>query len=91
MIKDNGDGSWTMGKPGTDRISTFKLNTQFEETWGKVSTSNLCKMEGNTLIRETEVKEQNVKMTVKAEPNEGGVLLTHICGDVVATRSFVKV
>ena len=90
MVKDNGDGTWTTGKPNSDRVSTFKLNETWNETWRNVSTENICKLDGSTLTRETKVETTGKQMTFKIQPNEGGILLTHICGNVTATRVFKK-
>ena len=49
VIKDNGDGTWTTGKPNSDRIATFKLNEEWDQVWAgtntTASTKNICKME----------------------------------------------
>ena len=77
-----------MGKP--QRMSTFKLDIEWDEPWGNISTTNKCTMNGSTLTRETKVIGQDKEMTLKAEPKNGGVLLTHICGSVSATRQFIQ-
>ena len=54
MFKDNGNGTWSMGKPDSDRISTFKLDQEFEEDWGQNrKTKSICTMENGSLVRKT--------------------------------------
>merc|ERR1711899_95912 len=89
VIKENSDGTWTSGKPNSDRMSTFKLNEEWTESWGKRSTKNVCKLEGNTMIREIEIGDKK-KIILKIKPKDGGVELTHICENVIATRFFSK-
>ena len=90
MIKDNGDGSFTMGKVG--RMVTFKLNEEWEESMGNnIQAKNICTLDGDTLTRVITVINSDKKMTMKVEPKEnGGLLMTQIVGDVVATRNFTK-
>ena len=69
----------------------FKLNEEWAESWGKRTTKNVCKMEGNAMIREIDVENGKKKLTLKVEPKDGGVVLTHTCENVSATRVFSRV
>lgn len=90
IIKEN-EGTWTVGKPGSDRISNFKLNTEWVEDWGRMSSTNFAKMEGNAMVRNIKMNGQDKEMVIKSEPKDGGILMTHICGSTTATRFFKKV
>ena len=48
-------------------------------------------MEGNAMIREIDVENGKKKLTLKVEPKDGGVELTHTCENVSATRIFSRV
>ena len=89
IISENGDGTWSMGKK--ERISTFKLDEEWEENWGQVTAKNKVQIKGQTLSRQTVVDSMNktMHMTIEAFEN-GGVKVTQSCGDVVATRIFSK-
>ena len=92
LIKDNEDGTWTTGKPNSERpLSTFKLNEEFDEKWGKVVTKNTCKIDGDVLVREISVAGTDKKIVFKVVPNPDGITMTHICNGVEATRVFNKV
>ena len=72
-------------------MSTFKLNEEWTESWGQRTTKNICKMEGNAMIREIQIGDGKKKIILKVEPKDGGVELTHICENVSATRFFSRV
>ena len=89
MFKDNGDGTWSMGKPDSDRISTFQFDQEFEEDWGNNRKSkSICTMENGSLIRKTQMSDSNKELIVQMTKTENGVILTQTCGDVKSTRIF---
>ena len=87
MFKDNGNGTWSMGKPDSDRISTFQLDKEFEEDWGQNrKTKSICTLENGSLVRKTQMSNSDKEMA----KNDHGVTLTQSCGDVKSTRVFHK-
>ena len=72
-------------------MSTFKLNEEWEESWGQRKSKNICKLEGDAMIREIDIENGKKKVTLKVEPKDGGVVLTHICENVSATREFSRI
>ena len=74
MIKDNGDGTWSTGKPD-GRISTFKLNEEFEEDWGHVKSKSICSMSGQSLVRKTQIIQLNKEVTVTIDKHENELVL----------------
>ena len=91
MFKDNGNGTWSMGKPDSDRISTFQLDKEFEEDWGQNrKTKSICTLENGSLVRKTQMSNSNKEIIVKMAKNDQGVTLTQSCGDVKSTRVFHK-
>ena len=91
MFKDNGNGTWSMGKPDSDRISTFQLDKEFEEDWGQNrKTKSICTLENGSLVRKTQMSNSDKEIIVKMTKNDQGVTLTQSCGDVKSTRVFHK-
>jgi len=90
MIKNNGNGTWSMGKPNSDRISTFELNKEFEEEWSNIKSKSICTMEGNNLVRKTQILDSKKELTVTVTQNENGITLNQSCGNVKSTRVFHK-
>ena len=43
------------------------------------------------MIREIQIGDGKKKVTLKVEPKDGGVELTHICENVIATRFFSRI
>ena len=89
MIKDNGDGTWSTGKPG-GRISTFKLNEEFEEDWGHVKSKSICTINGKSLVRKTTILPLNKEVTVTMDLNNQELILNQICENVKSVRIFHK-
>ena len=72
MFKDNGNGTWSMGKPDSDWISTFQFDLEFEEDWGNNRKSkSICTMENGSLslVRKIQMSDSKKELIVQIIPD----------------------